>query len=258
MYKISTFVLLAISVLITAGNSQQVEDNNGYVTSTGQFPWYAHIEGYSNGYLVKPCAGSIISSTFVMTSAYCGRFSESFHVSFGNSNFTMGSEDAIVSTVFISHPLFNDPSLLANNIALIQLPTQISFSDAVQPIKLPFENVDETSLHTFFVGSRSTPAIFEMRWHFSQVITTEECDSLIYLQYLGATTMCTVGPTFNLNQKPCSLIDGAVLAYFINNTWIQADMQSVRGSYCDNTSADIFTRVDKFIPWITAVTGLTV
>lgn len=193
-----------------------------------------------------------------MTSAYCGRFSDSFHVLYGYSNFTMGSAAAIVSNIFIPHPLFNNPSQLANNIALIQLPTQIVFSEVVQPIRLPIDSVDESSLHTFFVGTRSVASIFEMRWHFSQVITTEECDTLVYLQYLDATTMCTVGPIFNLNQKPCSLVDGAVLAYFVNNTWIQAGMQSVRGSNCDSTSADIFTRVDQFIPWISAVTGLTV
>lgn len=100
----------------------------GYDASISQFPWYAHIDGYSGSELIKPCGGTIISPSFVMTEAFCGTGPTSYHLYFGNTNFSSENENPQISNVFIRHPLFNSPSWLSNNIALIQLSTPITFS----------------------------------------------------------------------------------------------------------------------------------
>lgn len=68
--------------------------------------------------------------------------------------------------------------------------------------------------------------------------------------------LCTVGPSFNLDQKPCALYDGSILAYFTNSTWIQIGISSIP-SWCNSENKGIFTRVDPYINWISAITGLT-
>lgn len=88
-----------------------------------------------------------------MTEAYCGMASNSYHLYFGHTDFSE-YPDPVISNIFISHPLFNYPGWLEHNIALIQLPGHIQFTPRVQPINLPWKAVDETALHTFFVGTR--------------------------------------------------------------------------------------------------------
>lgn len=84
-----------------------------------------------------------------------------------------------------------------------------------------------------------------------QVLRKEECAASVE----HSTSLCTLGPSFNLEQNPCSLNDGSALAYFINSTWVQVGISSLP-SYCDSTVAGIFTRVDQYINWISAVTGI--
>lgn len=135
------------------GKIEDLYGYGGYDASIGQYPWYAHIEGYVGIQMVKPCGGTIISPRFVMTEAFCGIAPTSYHLYFGDTNFPHNSAP-VISNAFIAHPLFNNPSWLSNNIALIQLPSAIFFGLSVQAIKLPWEDVDVTSLHTFFVGAR--------------------------------------------------------------------------------------------------------
>lgn len=187
MCKIAIFVLVAISVLITEGltisdSKQKVDILNklilkrilnikifkveqalneklddsyfgGYDASIGQFPWYAHIDGYLATSLRKPCGGTIISPRFVMTEAFCGTVATRFHIHFGITDFS-SLIDPMISDVFIPHPLYDSSYYLANNIGLILLPTSIIFSTSVQAITLPWVLVEESTVHTFFVGTR--------------------------------------------------------------------------------------------------------
>lgn len=140
-----------------AGNGK-IDYDNENDAYMGQFPWFSHIEGYlESNILAIVCSGSIISSNWVMTEAFCGITSNSFHLYFGNTNFSesLNSSEAIISNRFITHPLFQPSSWLENNIGLIQLPVNIEFSTDVRAITLPWNTFDEVSVNTYLVGSRS-------------------------------------------------------------------------------------------------------
>lgn len=91
-----------------------------------------------------------------MTEAFCGMNPTSWHIYYGETNFTHSSDsEAIISTNFVSHPLFNYPvAWFENNIGLIELPTNIEFSSDVRAITLPWESKNEQDINAFFVGAR--------------------------------------------------------------------------------------------------------
>lgn len=135
------------------------QDYGGYDASISQFPWYAHIEAhFGSSIYYRGCGGSIISPDYVLTAGYCGEDEDvtSFYLYFGKINFQAIADplEAIISYVFIPHPFYGSPHSMANNIGLIRSPTPIQFSVSVQAITLPWIDVDETSVHTFYVGAR--------------------------------------------------------------------------------------------------------
>ncbi|XP_037809763.1 collagenase-like [Lucilia sericata] len=115
-------------------NSQNVAIISGQRAQIGQFPWHVLLWLGEIDYERGICGGSIISNNWVLTTAGCVYESYSVDLVFGTielnkNNITM------TSTVIIIHPEFNR-EVLTNNIALIELPTTLEFSDIIQPIQL--------------------------------------------------------------------------------------------------------------------------
>lgn len=84
-----------------------------------------------------------------------------------------------------------------------------------------------------------------------KVITYQECGT-----NEDEKILCTEGPYFNIEQRPCALNDGSALAYFVNNTWVQNGISSVP-SFCDSIVNGYFTKVSDYINWIAAIAGVT-
>lgn len=202
------------------------------------------------------CGGTIISSRWVMTEAYCVERATTYHVFFGQLNYTTNfdSSEAIISNRAITHPLFNNPSWLANNIGLIQLPTDIELGSlTVNAVTLPWDlEKDLTLVKTNFVGFRNLDEVYQERWNNLQVITDEECSNTTTID---GTVLCTLGTSFNELQTPCYVLDGSALAYYLNGTWTQIGIGSITSCQADVPAR--FTRVTLFLDWIAAVTGIS-
>lgn len=192
-----------------------------------------------------------------MTEAYCLERATIFHVYFGETNYTTDfySSYAIISNRAIIHPLFNNPSRLANNIGLIQLPNDIELGSlSIKAVSLPWDlEKDLTLVKTNFVGFRNIDEVYQQRWNNLQVITDEECSNLTNID---GTVMCTLGTSFNKLQTPCYVIDGSALAYYLNGTWTQIGVGGMTS--CQLHVPARFTRVTLFLEWIAAVTGISV
>lgn len=191
-----------------------------------------------------------------MTEAYCVKRAATFHVYFGEINFTtdFDSSEAIISNRAITHPLFNNPSSLANNIGLIQLLTDIELGSlTIKAVSLPWDlEKDLTLVKTNFVGFRNIDQVYQQRWNNLQVINDEECSNLTNID---GTVICTLGTSFNELQTPCYVIDGSALAYYLNGTWAQIGVGSINS--CQANVPARFTRVTLFLEWIAAVTGIS-
>lgn len=151
-------------VLWSGALSQTINVDDGLQAFNGDFPWVAYIEPLDpvtfNAY--PDCLGTLISSSWVFTTAYCNIIRSNdefipingvFRVSLGAVNITESSI-VMISSKFVTHFEF-DVLRNLNNAALIQLPNEVIFSDQVKPIALPWNlpNVDLTG-NAFVVGRR--------------------------------------------------------------------------------------------------------
>ncbi|XP_059474116.1 brachyurin-like [Neocloeon triangulifer] len=118
----------------------------GQGATRGQFPWMAVITSEINGVVQLYCGGSMISGDYVITAAQCvppeNDLSAKIRVVLGvhNVSLTSGSEigrvDLIADYHFV-HPGYN-PTTLANDIAIVHLPTRVSSSPYIDPSRLPY------------------------------------------------------------------------------------------------------------------------
>lgn len=104
---------------------------NGEPAAVNQFPWHATIQTIPANTI---CGGSLISSTFVLTSANCVRLATS--VTIGLGSITIGAPTvSLTSNIIRMHPQFN-PQNINNDVALIQLPLQVGPTISIQIIQL--------------------------------------------------------------------------------------------------------------------------
>lgn len=163
MVKLICAVLFC--VLLSGSLSQTIIVDDGLEAFTGDFPWVAYIEPLDLETLNPhaDCLGSLISSTWVFTTARCNVYIQNnehvlinglFRIYLGSVNV---SESLVVmgSTKFVTHPDF-DVLRNLNNAALIELPYAVTFSDEISPIALPWGiwNLELAGTPAFVVGRR--------------------------------------------------------------------------------------------------------
>lgn len=111
---------------------------NGRSARRGEFPYIANVVAAGT-----TCGGALISQSFVLTAAHCLRFlneHEEFTITLGTVDFYPFDEDDDAmkfraNMKFWVHENFTLPSA-ENDIAVVQLPSLVNFSEKIRPIKI--------------------------------------------------------------------------------------------------------------------------
>lgn len=127
--------LVLILALVSVVFSQE-DLGLGFPSTPGQFPWTVSIVNIAASGNETECSGSIISSTWIMTTASCYDPNDetvNYRLSFGGVDLD-NPEVVQLSNQFIPFP--TDAGLFNYNVALIQLATPLEFSTTIAAISL--------------------------------------------------------------------------------------------------------------------------
>ncbi|XP_024867062.1 venom serine protease 34-like [Temnothorax curvispinosus] len=206
------------------------------------------------------CGATIISERHVITAAHCltDRQTNNVGVLVGDHDLSTGADTnaSRIYTVsrFYVHPFYNDASL-ENDIAIVMLNSDISFSEEVGPVCLPFQHRSDS-----FAGSY----VDLLGWGTTQwtgmksktlqkvtvtVITYRECRR----QYpnVSYSQLCTYA-----EGKDACQFDSGGPDLWQNPTTKREVLVGVisSGIGCASDKPGINTRVGTYIDWILAVT----
>lgn len=251
-----------------AGQVREVTDGQGSRiirgrnARSGQFPWQGHAI-MDGGYF---CGCSIISESWVLTAAHCVDGYDNFHIRMGSLFARRFDSNRLVrnSRTAIKHENYN-PARTENDVAVINLPTSISWRDDVRPILLPsasqaantFEGADcHLSGWGRFGITTVSLGISDLLQHVELVaISNREC-SRTFGSYIRSTNLCTRGFSGTFPVGACGGDSGGALATLIGNRYVQIGIVSFGARSCIGRSPSVYARVTAFCEWISDKTGV--
>ncbi|XP_045584280.1 transmembrane protease serine 11D [Procambarus clarkii] len=233
---------------------------NGSDASPGEFPYQVHLTPIIDGEKYG-CGGSIIKKRWILTAAHCffddaGNRATRVTVGVG-SIFTEGLTQ-VTTKQFITHQAY-DPTTFANDIALVELATDLPFdtNPDVQPICLGQESDIPYGGRVVVSGwgaLASGDTLFPNVLHKVQlnVITIGECRALTTLPPDPTKEMCTLTPYKDACQGDSG---GALVAQVCPGRWVQVGIVSYGKGCGEPRQPGVYLRVTAYVGWITQTTG---
>ncbi|KAM3960238.1 brachyurin [Aphomia sociella] len=204
------------------------------------------------------CGSSLISANRLVTAAHCWSYGQlqglQLTVVLGSQYLFYGGTRIVSSTVVI-HPQWNQ-NTLHNDVGVIYLPQNVIFSNSIQPISLPANQLNEqfagewaiaagygrTSDQQIGVGMDTVISQVNL-----QVITVAQCQAT-FGQHVIASTICTNGAG---GVGICSGDSGGPLVINRNGQNILVGVSSfVAGNGCQLGFPSAFARVTSFYSFL--------
>ncbi|XP_047028076.1 collagenase-like [Helicoverpa zea] len=227
----------------------------GSSASLGQFPYQAGLVinlplGQS------ACGGSLLNQRRVLTAAHCWfdgiNQATSLTVVLGSITFFSGGTRLSTNNV-IMHGSWT-PSLIRNDIAIINLPSNVATSGNIAPIALPSGN----ELNNQFAGFTATASGFGRTVdggsvsptlnHVNLPVITNSVCSVSFPFILQSSNICTSGAN---GRGTCQGDSGGPLVVTSNNRRILIGVTSFgSGRGCQVGAPSAFARVTSYISWI--------
>nr|XP_019525619.2 collagenase-like isoform X1 [Aedes albopictus] len=236
---------------------------NGQTAEAGQFPWQVSIRA-TLGRSVTVCGGSLIAPQWILTAAHCAKDYTAFQIGLGST--LLNVPRLTMSTVVkIVHPEF-DPIRLANDIALIKLPSQVPYSNEISPIQLPplhyvaksFQNVVGIVSGFGRTSDASQSISTNLKYEKMRLITNSECATVYGTSVIKDSTLCALGWE-RTNQNVCQGDSGGPLVIDESGSYIQIGVVSfVSNRGCSTGDPSGYIRVASYLNWISQHTGIRV
>ncbi|XP_019765267.2 trypsin-1 [Dendroctonus ponderosae] len=225
-----------------------------------EWPWLAafyHPEDYEQRSEQQFCGGAVITDNHILSAAHCfqGESPQNIKVRLGEYDFSKSNEtrfrDYDVAEI-INHENF-DYSTYENDIAIVRLAEPTSFNSYIWPICLPPTGVnfeDETVVVAGWGYKKYGVASFsEMLLQVSIPVWNQQKCVDSFLQRITEYNICAAA--YEGGKDSCQGDSGGPLMYQLpNGRWVTIGVVSW-GLECGNVgSPGIYTRVNRYLPWI--------
>ncbi|XP_052894421.1 brachyurin-like [Anopheles moucheti] len=237
---------------------------NGQEAKPGQFPYQtALLIDFSGGTAL--CGGSVLTRNFILTAAHCvveqaSTLALGGVAIMGVHNRTV-QEDSQQRIRFTSsgiqrHPMYVSTTL-RHDIAIVRLDSSMSFTDRIQPIRLPARS--DGRLYGGYIGtvsgfgrtSDSSWAISAvLRYTTNGIMTNAECVKRWNYDTISNQNLCMWGTG---GRSSCNGDSGGPLAIQDGGPQLQIGVVSfVSASGCAVGKPSVYTRVSSYVDWIEA------
>ncbi|KPJ14532.1 Transmembrane protease serine 9 [Papilio machaon] len=238
-----------------AGKNRRIV--GGSAVQPHQYPWLVSL---MLGQKLH-CGGAIITDLHILTAGHC----ITFGVNFRDLTVNVGMHDRLSSSFSVfyvvkgeKHPNFKSNAVRdINDIAVLTLDKRLKFSDKVQPICLPKEDMEFSDIVLTVAGWGKTRqgALTSSRYLQEtkvKQVDSEECTkSTIYKDNLVPEAMMCA---YNLGKDACQGDSGGPLfsthPVTHNSKWYQVGIVSWGIDCAMPGYPGVYTIVSKYIPWI--------
>jgi len=235
----------------------------GFEAEENQWPWQVALF-IDNAWF---CGGSIISENYIMTAAHCADGASYFDIMAGAHNVRASSEPhrvEITSYNGWTHPQW-DHNTLANDIALIELPSPLSFNEYIKPSCMPMagDTADVAELVTctgWGKPSDSAGGISNVLRMVEDrpIISNAECNAIYGIVGDGVVCIDTTGGKGTCNGDSGGPLNMKydVKTSAAGDKWKQVGVVSFGASAgCEVGYPAGFTRTEYYLDWICSETN---
>ncbi|GAB0090074.1 hypothetical protein DMENIID0001_047400 [Sergentomyia squamirostris] len=222
----------------------------GQSAASGQFPYQVSVQETERSH---SCGGSIVSSTWILTSAYCTLDKEPGKTTIlaGSHLITLGGTRYGIDKI-VSHPDYNSKTF-QNDIGMMRTDSLIIFTELIQPIKIALTEVaTEVEAVASGWGILAYPGALanNLQYLLVTIIDNDTCQSLhtaTNAAKLNAGSMCA-RPIRGTGM--CAGDTGSPLVTETENAGVVQIGLVSWGVPCGANYPDVYTRLSKYTAWI--------
>lgn len=234
---------------------------NGNQTERGQIPYQCLVESARSAEQTV-CGGVLLNEQFVLTAAHCCDGAFYFTVHLGAQNFLNHDEPGRIIDITDNYKIHQDYNIFTfeHDLCLIKLSKNVTFTDKIQPVKLP-EPTDDSFVGELAIASGwgllhtdDFKVAEELQYAELVVIEQKVCERVFGTFIVRDTTICAEGKQF---QSVCNGDSGGPLVHKLKRILIGiVSFGHVIGCHCGYPQG--FVRVTKYLGWISRNTGIQI